>query len=388
MRQERSLRNDTRILTAAVEVLADEGYTGLSLTGVSRRAGLSIRPVRDRYPDRSALIAAIWADEVRAPLLASFREVVDAADQVDEKALLAGFRSLTSPSVHPRAATEILIVAAHDPATSTLITADLGNELSGWLNPRSRGGSAGAATRGYVIMVALGLILESWRADARKVILDAEVAALCRALRSPAKAQRLPTESADHLEGEPVWDTGEPAWDAVLRATLRQVGHRGYDGATVESIAAEAGYSQTVLFSRYPTKRDAFLDATHRMFAAATELNFAYQQRIAARYSPGIAEAVMLREYMKPGRELARTIGLEQYRLAWHDREMRSALEVEQADFRRHYRKAHPELNDTQFRARLHMEHAIGMGPVLLAQLDPTAWRLPYDVITVPLVDG
>lgn len=387
VRQERSLRNDRRILTAAIDVIANEGYSGLSLTEVARCAGLSIRPVRDRFPDRFALASAIWADGVSPPLVASLESLVTAAQEADEESLLAALQSLTVPDMRLRVATELLIVSTHDAPTAELVAADLGRQLARWLNPRGRGGSTAAAARGYVLMLAFGLILESWRADASRIVLDGEVAALCRALRAPTRLRSLPTQSAVHLDASPLLDTGDPAWDAMLASTLEQVGRKGYDKATVEAIANEAGYSQTVLFSRYPTKRDAFLDATRRMFAASTDLNRAYQLRMAARSSPGIAEAVMLREYMKPGRELARIVGLEQYRLAWHDPEMRLALESEQMGFRREYRRAHAQLTDAQFRARLHMEHAIGMGPVLLAQLSPTAWRLPYSAITVPLID-
>lgn len=385
-RQERSVRNDEAILRASVGLLADEGTAGLALGRVARRAGLSVRPVRDRYSDRTALAAAVW-DHLLAPTWAeSIEAVIAAADSGDERALLAALTPFARPADPHRAAGELLMLAAHDEGVRAIVSdaaiAPLTRVLGGSGVGRTR-----AAAQGYAAMLALGLLLESWREGATEVDLSGLAQRVSAAFRAQAKPRRLPSAAAPHLDEGAVIDTGDPLWDAVLRATLRQVGTRGYEAATVESIVAEAGCSQTVLFRRYATKREAFLDATRRMFGAATALNVAYQQRMAKVHSPGVAEAIILREYMRPGREVERVIGLEQYRLAWHDHAMREALQAEQRPVQEAFLRAHADLPPGDARALLHAELAMGMGTVLLAQLVPEAWALPYDVVTVPLID-
>ena len=380
------MRNDATILQATLDLLAEEGWVGLSHTRVARRAHLSVRPVRDRYADRSDLAAAVWEHLIAPRWTASMAAVLAAADAGDDAMLLAALDPFARPASTHRAGGELLMVAAHDDDVRAIVAdeaiAPLARALDGSATGRTR-----AAVHGYAAMLALGLLLESWREGAAEIDLSGIVHRVAAAFREPTRARRLPSAAAPHLDQGAVIDTGEPLWDSVLRATLRQVGTRGYESATVESIVAEAGCSQTVLFHRYPTKGDAFLDATRRMFGAATALNVDYQQRMAHTHSPGLAEAIMLREYMRPGREVERVIGLEQYRLAWHDPAMRAALQAEQRPMHEAILRDHSHLPLGEARTLLHAELAMGMGPVLLAQLIPEAGALPYDVVTVPLID-
>lgn len=285
------------------------------------------------------------------------------------------------------AAMELLVASTYEPALHAAIHSTLGDDLDRWLTSGTAERRSIAATHGYVTMLAFGLVLESWRPGVRQLALQAEMQRVATALASPSRARRLPTDGARHLDESAVIDTGDVLWDSMLRAVLTQVGTRGFEAATVQSIAAEAGCSETVLFRRYATKREAFLDATRRMFGAATALNVTYQRNVAARHSPGVAEAIMLREFLRPGRDLARIIGLEQHRLAQHDPLMREALEYEQRGFRKSFTAEHPQLTTAQVSARIHLEFVLGMGPVLLAQLHPPAWELALDTVTVPLLD-
>ena len=88
------------------------------------------------------------------------------------------------------------------------------------------------------------------------------------------------------------------------------------------------------------------------------------------------------------GREIERVIGLEQYRLTRHHEQLRADVEAEQAAVQSAYLESLAHLPQAEARARLHLELAMGMGTVLLSQLVVNSWQLPYDVITVPLIDG
>ena len=385
---ERLARNDRLIVEASAAVLAEDGWSGLALSRVARRAGLSVSPVRDRYPNRLALAAAAW-EQVHGPVWGdSVSAVIDAADAADARNLGAALQPFLKPSAELRASGELLMVAAHDEQVRALVTDLALAPLTRSLNPSLAGSPERAAIRGYVVMLALGLLLESWRSHAPHVDLTIPLEGLASVFRTPGVPRSLPAERAAHLDEPPIIDTGDSLWDAVLHATLRQIGTYGYEAATVEAIVSEAGCSESVLFRRYATKSDAFLDATRRMVGAATELNVAFQQRMAEEHSPGLSEAIMMREFMRPGREVERGIGLEQFRLAWHDERMRIATEAEQAPIVAGYLESLTHLPAGEALARLHLEFAMGMGTVWLAALLPESWELPYDVVTVPLIDG
>ena len=385
-RQGRSTRNDALIVQATADLLADHGWPAITFVGVAHRAGLSERPVRDRYSTHLQLATAAW-EEVIAPVLAdSLASVLSVVSSGDAHDLASAFDPFLRPDRRHRAAAEMLSLAAHNEGARAAVTATL-THVKEALDPSRTGGPRQAATQGYAVMLALGLLMEFWRKGTHELDLTSSLVALASVLENPAEPVDLPPQRATHLDEAPVIDTGDPLWDAVLIATLRLVGTRGYEAATVEAIVAEAGCSQSVLFRHYATKADAFFDATRRMIGRATQLNVDYQALLVGQYSRGIAEAVMMREFMRPGREIPRIIELEQYRLAWHHETMRVYVETEQAPVHAAYLETLTDVSGVEAQARLHLELALGMGTVLLAQLIPDAWQLPYDVVTVPLLD-
>lgn len=81
----RNARSDAAILNAAVSLLRERGYAGLTLDEVARRADVGKSSLYSRFPDRAALAAAAVASmqrdlppptgEVRADLIAYLRAI-------------------------------------------------------------------------------------------------------------------------------------------------------------------------------------------------------------------------------------------------------------------------------------------------------------------------
>ena len=61
--------------------------------------------------------------------------------------------------------------------------------------------------------------------------------------------------------------------EAVLRAARRVFLDKGYAGATLESIAEEAGFSKGVMYSQFHSKADLFLTLLERRMEERTEQN-------------------------------------------------------------------------------------------------------------------
>ena len=216
--------------------------------------------------------------------------------------------------------------------------------------------------------------------------LDSEAARLISALAADRRPVTLPRVEAEHLRVRPVLAPDDPALEALLTATLDEVGARGFDDATTAGISRAAGHSEGLLFSRYQSKLELFLDACEVQRRPGFEANEAFLSRLTASRGRGVAEAVLIREFMHPDAEGPRTLTLEQVRVAWHDTRLRDSLTRQAEEFVNSLRESPtgvPAGRDPV--AYFHLATAIGLGLVLLPRLDPEAWRLPYDVMTVPL---
>lgn len=475
-------RNRERIVGAVVEVLADAGWSGLTFSSVARVAGLSPRPVQDRFPDRWALAVAAW-EQVTGPALESALQELLAsagldpssgkgsdvllkrewaaqastaqglspglrdrlasalaavglfggllesgpssmggpsgsrplvglsADPVDEmrralvRALEAAGRadyiavraagpspawlahaleSFLRPDPVLRAATEILAMSQFDEGLSAAITTSLGTVASQWCSP-SRRDATDAARSAYLVSIAFGLLLARTRAGIAELSLRGEAELLFAALTSDVTPAALPQETAEHLVRFLDFDTGDPALDALLRATLEEVGRTGFDAATTAGIGRASGYSEGLLFARYPSKVEVFVDATRRQHAQNWRLNEAFQRGVIAAHGEGVAEAVVIREFQRPHLSLARAIHLEQVRLALHDERLREVQWGELDALVVEAMANDPTWHPAASPAHLHMSVAIGLGAACLPMLVPDAWQLPYDVVTVPL---
>lgn len=180
----------------------------------------------------------------------------------------------------------------------------------------------------------------------------------------------------------------DPVMRALLSATLKEVAARSYAGATTARIAARAGLHPSMVFNRFPTKLDLFTAAIQaRSNVAVLDGQQKLEQAVDA-VGAGVAEEVGWRLSLRPESRLARTIALEQLRLAWHVRELR---EIED--------EMHQVLVDslldrdivtapysaTGFTA---LNLAFGYGVMVLAAPLPDAWRLPFSVVTIPLLEG
>lgn len=138
------------------------------------------------------------------------------------------------------------------------------------------------------------------------------------------------------------------------------------------------------MFNRYPTKLALFADAVAVYQNYSYRANEAFARTIGEERSRGIGEAVTIREMMRPGVAGLRRLSLEHVRVCWHDPGLAETTVAEIKDFV-------GTLDDTPMSGRSmaywHVGWAVGNGVLLVAQLHPDAWTLPYDVVTVPVED-
>lgn len=380
----RARRTDRALCAASIKVAATEGWGEFTFAQVAREAGTSRRPLQDRYSGRSALAAATWSESAEPMLRGLLLEFLASAGllqvEPDRDRLVAVLDALAHPTLEVQAAVEFLIVAQFDEELHAAVRDTLGAEISRWCTPdHSQLTADEAARRALMLSVAIGLVLVARRPGVDRIDVSHISDVLLRVLSSPAPARPLPDMDSPHFHDPVPFDTGDEVRDRLLQATLDVVGERGYDAATVDAIAQRAGSSEGALFARYPTKVALYLDASMRQAAYGLRANEACMEQVARDHGRGIAEAAMIREFMRPGRDHLRIFALEQMRTGWHDPILREAVMREYTAFVAEAHATKPGFN----LAEAHVGFAIGGGTLLLCILHPDAWLLPYDVVTV-----
>ena len=384
----RSELTAARLLDAAQEAAADDGEGGLTFLRVAERAGTSRRPLHDRFTDRSALMAAVWCERSLPAVQQILIDALSAAGALDSEADHGRCAQILDDAAHPdvplRAAAELVLAAQFDPALGEVVRGTLGTQLAALVTARGRQVTRVlAAKRAYLLCLVLGLIVAGRRTEIGDISVAYSAGPIVAAVVTHRDEVPLPAQSLPHLDAPVPFATGDATRDLLLQCMLDQVGQWGYLGTSVERVARGAGSSQGAIFGRYDSKLDLFLDATSRQNAIAFRETEAFMVDIARQYGTGIAEAVTIRESQRVGREGLRAVALEGVRLSWHDERMKQATEAVLTAF-----EVEAHASGSPFMAdNFHFGYAIGLGILVLPILTPNAWKLPYDVMTVPLAD-
>jgi len=362
------------LLGAGVGVLAERGWGGFTLAEVARAMGTSISPVRRQVRSPDDLSARLWLDDLWVRVEPQLRAVVTSLDSQEPQRLVAAFNDMRSRTREHDATAEIIVVARHEPTLLAAVDKTLGVFIRSHTTDRRPRDRADAARASYAMQLALGLLLSNCYPRMQGK-LDQALTRLARALFTEQGATRLPSRSANHADEWPTLAPGDPVLEAVLRSTLQLISDRGYEGATIMDIATDAGVTEGFIYGRYATKWDLLQDALRKQHAAGWEVTAAFIRDLEDVSSPGLASAVLLREYLKPGRDLGRNMALELLRLARHS----GALLTEAITAM--------DASDPGGRASddFTVDSALDFGTYLLPKFAPESYRLPFDTITVPL---
>lgn len=376
---------NARVL-AAMKYARSLGWADLPRGSSAHDIGLWSEAVVDQ---RAALLhdqITRWND-LQPHLLAPLRALAQVIDEseIDPRHLETLLSPFASPDKSMMEALDLLLASTWSPRLAEAVERGLGGELDSWLTSFTGGPPLVDRTRRcFVIGVALGLVTESWRRGGAAVDVGAELPALAGALANPGKPATLPADRAVHLDALPCVDTDDPVLDAVFEATFACVGALSLEASTSEVIAAAAGVRQEDVLAHHKGVPELFLAASDAMLGQALILNDQYQQGIADEHSDVLAEACLLREFMHPDRVRLRGITVEQLRLgateATMQRAFQAALATKEAEIRRQEPGECPEA----IRARLTFELALTSGLIIIAQIRPETWRLPFDIVLGP----
>jgi AcrR family transcriptional regulator len=387
--QARVLRHDALLVDSAAAVLAEAGWGGLTFAKVAAVMGMSGQPVRSRVRNRAELATRVWQQRAAQPLIESLggclSGVQEALSSGRTDPVVQAWESFGLRRTSLEAAAELLIVAHYDPAVAEAVLADLRELLCPWITPGEGVDEETAARTAFAICLGLGILLMSRHERAATPGIRKALQSRAQALIAPSQPGQLPDVTALHLIDYPELAPGDPALDLLLNATLELVGERGFDGVRVAEIARAAGFTEGLVYSRYASKLELFQDAVKRQNEAGFEVNRAFTERLRAEHGLGMAEAVLMREYQLPSHRIPRLMALEQIRLTWHSEELmrQATLAIDE------YRAGLLQDPAWQFEgeADFFLDYAITLGVAVLPIISPEAYRLPYDVVTVPLYE-
>ncbi len=322
----------------------------------------------------------MWEQRLWTPLKEWLDSLVAAVEREQPDEVSAALGRFVEPTQVVRASVELLVVSTYVPALHDAVEVTFGRWLQGLLSGASR---ASDARRCLAVGLALGYVLEAGVRGCAPDALCEELAVWSAALGEAGQPVAIPSKRAE-LDLMPAFDTGDSTWDALLRATVESVSELGYEASTIEVIAARCGFTRTVIFRRYPTKYDLFLDASQRTLGPMV-LAMDNQRRIVeADFGTGVSDAWMGREVMRPELRGLRTILLEQVRLATHLEDLREVLGNALMQPERPMSHTLEGSTERSSRGKRATEMALGSGMQLLAQLRPASWSLPYDVVLIP----
>ena len=382
------IRNMERIQAAAIAVAAAEGWAHLTLAGVSRVAGLSIRPARDRYATRVRLACESWENIAGPALIEGLTRVLESAGLLDSDPDPLSFADSMERFARPEpalsAAAELAIVSLFEDDLRESLATSLLPTLDAWTNPAQRGPEQ-AARIAYLLITCLGLLSVAMRPELDAVELGPEWSRILTVLGVERGPVALPDEPRPSHLGFIPFATGDPTTDDLLRAVLDHIGRRGYEACNLRAVAAAAGFTEGAIYTRYPTKEAFVMDAYLKQQDIAMMAQREYLARLEKRYGVGIAEAVAIRGALHPAEHAVNVIEIERVRLSWHRGNLLLDEEARLAHLRASVLAQDPTNRDFIDPARLHLARAVGIGISFLPVLTAKAWDLPYDVVTIPL---
>jgi AcrR family transcriptional regulator len=84
------------------------------------------------------------------------------------------------------------------------------------------------------------------------------------------------SESAQRRPGRP---RSAQAHMAILQATLEELAEEGYQGMTIEGVAARAGVSKATIYRRWSSKEELVMEAAHRIYTDVPVINTGHLRR-------------------------------------------------------------------------------------------------------------
>lgn len=371
--------NDELIRDTAVSLLARHGIAGISLAAVARAADLSHTALTARFGGRDELLCDVWEHVAHNHL---DQIVAWANEQVGTRTPLVrdmkSIKSLLQQTDTISAFSELLIVSMTTPTLRTVVRASFEHHLRDMLDSDQT-----LATQiTFLVGTILGIVCEQRATKINQSYVADVIRAIAEDAARPQSPVNLPNVDAPHLKRYN-FDTGDERRDRILESCITNIGKHGFDDTTTKMIARDAGVSEGLVFSMYPAKVDIFFDASMIQVHLGIRRNLEFAIELIDKHGSGIANAILIREWLAPHLSAQRVALLELTRMTWHDTQLRRRIDRTKQDLMKSENVPMPAKNlGLEDKAVQFVQLAIPTGLYVLVEALPDVATLPYSMVT------
>ncbi|MDH6536877.1 TetR/AcrR family transcriptional regulator [Aurantimicrobium minutum] len=294
-RAESTRLNDEAILSALAYSISDQGWDVISVSGVAKKAGVSVGAIYARAENLSELANMLWEIRLRTVIKEVLGLIAHACDSSSPELILraSSFFDLNKSTISP--ALELIIASQFDDELAEVIGIDFTNLISEMTVPRSSSLAVRhqAASRfltlsflfGRALAVSSGAVIEPLSYEEAKVL---------------ASFSRMKPEDKLESIGSPIFlkDSAGEGGEAEL-SILDVISKWGYRRATVSRMARAAGQTPGALISGFTSKADLVAEAARKLIYSPMEMWLPFEARISSEGSPKI-RAGFLHGYLAP----------------------------------------------------------------------------------------
>lgn len=291
--------NDIAIRNSVLGCVAEEGWDAMALTGVAKRANLTVGAVYTRAESKSELGNIVWSAAVEPWLSGAVDRILTAAERGDTEALREAFDHWEGDPDMGANAVEFLIASLFDDELDEVVGTDTRRIMERLRRPQPGPADFPAhviAANTLTMSMALGRLLARRSHPELPALTDQQLEVT--AARAEARAEQ-PRPSSQPLV---TFLRDSPADDEQTRidtAALEVMGRVGYRRATVARIARAAGMSTGMLFSHYNTKAQLVSEAVDRLLKTPVEMWDDYAPAT-AEYGPLVSRAMWVSDVLNP----------------------------------------------------------------------------------------
>ena len=310
-RAEAVRRNDDAIRRAFVTSVAEQGWDSLTVSGVAKRAKVTVGAVYARAENIAELANDAWMASLSGVVRRALDTNCDAARSGDFREVLAASSAAENEIAPIRAALDLLIASQFDDEISEVIGADFSQMLSEVMVPADD--SLQARHHAAALYLINSFLFGRLLALAGGAVIDPLTEAEAKILAGFYAAE--PVESSPLELPEVVFRKTTTPDDATAVKVFETFSRWGYRRATVSRMARAAGTSPGGLLSTYSTKADLVAQSAHTSALSSMEVWMPYEALQAVHGAPQV-RAHFLFEFLDPRHRQCWKSNLELARIA------------------------------------------------------------------------
>jgi AcrR family transcriptional regulator len=369
---------DDRILWAVAELTAANGFNAVNSQSVAAVAGVSETTVREHFFHERDYVLGLWEFTGRHAFEKLVKGIALSIVNEDFTRLQELLLQLGQEDTDHFCLRQLLLMTASQDELHRLVRAEI-------LAFVTHDDEVIVTQRTIALVMAMGCVATMVDVST----LPARTGPLAEfqyAVAHPSPPATLPPDENDFMELQNIVSK-DATTDAVLNAGMHLIADKGYRVATMKEIRTLANVSDDEIFSRYQTKLDILIDIVERRLRESRTEYWQFREALGARIGEKLAEAVMWRGYFSPRRRPACCFSLEKDFVALNEPRLAARIKSALFLFMADHLAEMGEAERDAYLDYITIGNALADGLTIAAVLYPEASRLPFDIITMSMVD-